>query len=125
MHPLELRLCVINLCSVQGTAIWVQRCENSWPVIRVPKHICQRSTGIRLICIPYTPCLDQKPISFSFTAMQQLHVGLAMCAPQEVVNLAAFYEMRLQEGNKAIFHLEAFVAKFMSVYKNYLVACLE
>merc|ERR1711936_799728 len=30
--------------------------------------------------------------------------------------LAAFYEHRLQKGNKAIYHLEAFVAKFMAIY---------
>jgi replication factor C subunit 3/5 len=37
----------------------------------------------------------------------------------EAVHWATFYEHRLQEGAKAIFHLEAFVAKFMSVYKNW------
>jgi replication factor C subunit 3/5 len=31
---------------------------------------------------------------------------------------AAFYEHRLRTGQKAIFHLEAFVAKIMSVYKR-------
>jgi replication factor C subunit 3/5 len=31
---------------------------------------------------------------------------------------AAFYEHRLRMGQKAIFHLEAFVAKIMSVYKR-------
>ncbi|KAJ9505407.1 hypothetical protein QJQ45_007145, partial [Haematococcus lacustris] len=41
---------------------------------------------------------------------------------QELVLWAAFYEHRLCEGQKAIFHLEAFVAKFMSVYKNYIVS---
>ena len=39
----------------------------------------------------------------------------------EVANLAAEYEHRLQRGSKAIFHLEAFVAKFMGVYKAYLL----
>eukprot|EP00899_Mesostigma_viride_P011203 jgi/Mesvir1/20083/Mv13332-RA.1 len=39
----------------------------------------------------------------------------------EVVHWAAFYEHRLQSGQKAIFHLEAFVAKFMSIYKRYLI----
>lgn len=39
----------------------------------------------------------------------------------EVVKWAAFYEARLASGGqKAIFHLEAFVAKFMAVYKKYL-----
>ncbi len=31
---------------------------------------------------------------------------------------AAFYEHRLQEGQKPIFHLEAFLARFMSNYKQ-------
>jgi hypothetical protein len=30
-------------------------------------------------------------------------------------------EHRMQMGSKAIFHLEAFVAKFMSIYKRYVV----
>lgn len=37
----------------------------------------------------------------------------------EVTQVAAFYEHRLQLGQKAIFHLEAFVAKFMSIYKKF------
>ncbi|XP_002167209.1 replication factor C subunit 3 [Hydra vulgaris] len=37
----------------------------------------------------------------------------------EIVQLAAHYEHRLQLGTKAIYHLEAFVAKFMSVYKRF------
>ena len=43
----------------------------------------------------------------------------------EAVGLAAFYEHRLQGGAKAVFHLEAFVAKFMSAYKNWTVATME
>ncbi|XP_064637150.1 replication factor C subunit 3-like [Lineus longissimus] len=38
----------------------------------------------------------------------------------DVTRIAAFYEHRLQLGQKAIFHLEAFVAKFMSIYKRFL-----
>ncbi|EDO40823.1 predicted protein [Nematostella vectensis] len=38
----------------------------------------------------------------------------------EVTNLAAFYEHRILLGSKAIYHLEAFVAKFMSIYKRFL-----
>lgn len=34
--------------------------------------------------------------------------------------MAAFYEHRLQLGNKAIYHLEAFTAKFMAVYKKFM-----
>ena len=38
----------------------------------------------------------------------------------EITEMAAFYEHRMQLGQKPIFHLEAFVAKFMSVYKRFL-----
>mmetsp|Transcript_18868 Transcript_18868/g.34222 ORF Transcript_18868/g.34222 Transcript_18868/m.34222 type:complete len:355 (-) Transcript_18868:81-1145(-) len=40
----------------------------------------------------------------------------------ETVQWAALYSQRLQQGAKAIFHLEAFVAKFMSIYKNWSVS---
>ncbi|KAH8025763.1 hypothetical protein HPB51_011094 [Rhipicephalus microplus] len=38
----------------------------------------------------------------------------------EATVLAAQYEHRLQLGSKAIYHLEAFVAKVMAIYKNFL-----
>jgi len=38
----------------------------------------------------------------------------------EVVTWAAFYEHRIALGSKEIFHLEAFIAKFMAIYKKYL-----
>jgi len=38
----------------------------------------------------------------------------------EVVSMAATYEHRLSKGNKAIYHLEAFVAKFMSIYLRFV-----
>lgn len=38
----------------------------------------------------------------------------------EVVQMAAHYEHRLQLGTKPVYHLEAFVAKFMSVYKRFI-----
>lgn len=38
----------------------------------------------------------------------------------EVTQLAAFYEHRLQLGNKAIYHIEAFIAKFMAIYKQFM-----
>ncbi|XP_016544044.1 replication factor C subunit 3 isoform X2 [Capsicum annuum] len=40
----------------------------------------------------------------------------------EVSNWAAHYEHRMRLGQKAIFHLEAFVAKFMSIYKSFLIS---
>ena len=38
----------------------------------------------------------------------------------DVTQLAAHYEHQLQLGSKAIFHLEAFTARFMSLYKRFL-----
>ena len=38
----------------------------------------------------------------------------------ELTQLAAYYEHRLQLGQKAIYHLEAFVTRFMAVYKRFL-----
>ncbi|PRP85924.1 replication factor C subunit 3 [Planoprotostelium fungivorum] len=43
----------------------------------------------------------------------------------DVVKWAAHYEQRMQTGSKPIFHLEAFVAKFMSLYKQFLSGLLE
>ncbi|XP_002525685.2 replication factor C subunit 3 [Ricinus communis] len=40
----------------------------------------------------------------------------------EISHWAAYYEHRMRLGQKAIFHLEAFVAKFMSIYKAFLIA---
>ena len=38
----------------------------------------------------------------------------------QVVEWASFYEHRIAMGSKEIFHLEAFVAKYMAIYKKYL-----
>ena len=32
-----------------------------------------------------------------------------------------FQEHRMQQGSKPIFHLEAFLAKFMSIYRRYVM----
>eukprot|EP00586_Coscinodiscus_wailesii_P018452 CAMPEP_0172499112 /NCGR_PEP_ID=MMETSP1066-20121228/122206_1 /TAXON_ID=671091 /ORGANISM="Coscinodiscus wailesii, Strain CCMP2513" /LENGTH=275 /DNA_ID=CAMNT_0013272683 /DNA_START=391 /DNA_END=1218 /DNA_ORIENTATION=- len=38
----------------------------------------------------------------------------------DVIESAAFYEHRIATGSKDIFHLEAFIAKYMAIYKKYL-----
>ena len=42
-----------------------------------------------------------------------------------VLESAAFYEHRLQLGSKPIFHLEAFVAKVMALYKKWSIEFME
>lgn len=39
----------------------------------------------------------------------------------KVIEWAAFFEHRMNCGSKPIYHLEAFVAKFMNIYKTFLV----
>ena len=40
----------------------------------------------------------------------------------ETAKHAAYFEHRMNEGSKAIIHMEAFVANFMAVYKKYLIS---
>jgi replication factor C subunit 3/5 len=40
----------------------------------------------------------------------------------DVIKWSAFYEHRIRMGTKVIFHLEAFVAKFMRIVEEYLMS---
>lgn len=42
----------------------------------------------------------------------------------DVLHWAAFYEHRSHLGSKPIFHMEAFVARFMALYKQFMVSML-
>ena len=55
-----------------------------------------------------------KSLSNEINAFVDDEVKLIVC------RYAAEYEHRLQMGNKAIYHLEAFVARLMSEYRKYL-----
>ncbi len=39
----------------------------------------------------------------------------------EVLKFAVMFEHRCKEGSKAIIHLEAFLARVMSIYKGYSI----
>ena len=54
------------------------------------------------------------------TLVQELTRNLDNSLKKEIFEWAAFYEHRLALGSKDIFHLEAFIAKFMAIYKKYL-----
>lgn len=43
-----------------------------------------------------------------------------MSLKTQTLNFAGTYEHRMQQGSKHIFHLEAFVAQFMALYKKFL-----
>lgn len=54
------------------------------------------------------------------TLVRELLKNLDDSLKQQVMEWAAFYEHRIAMGSKEIFHLEAFVAKYMALYKKYL-----
>lgn len=64
-------------------------------------------------CIP--PNLIVKTLLFKL--LERIDDGMK----SELVYWAAFYEHRLRTGSKAIYHLEAFVAKVMAAYKSFLM----
>lgn len=63
-------------------------------------------------CIPASTILKH--------LVQELLKNLDDSLKVQVVEWAAFYEHRIAMGSKEIFHLEAFVAKYMAIYKKYL-----
>ncbi|KAB0802839.1 hypothetical protein PPYR_05025 [Photinus pyralis] len=54
------------------------------------------------------------------TMVSELVKNCDISLKAEIISQAALFEHRLQHGNKAIFHFEAFVAKFMCLYKRFL-----
>ncbi|CCI41120.1 unnamed protein product [Albugo candida] len=52
---------------------------------------------------------------------RELMVRLDDDLKHELLQWAAFYEHRMQRGSKDIFHFEAFIAKFMTLYKKFLL----
>lgn len=52
------------------------------------------------------------------TLLEELLKNCDVHLKVNVIECAAFYQHRMQHGNKAIFHLEAFVAKFMYQYQK-------
>jgi replication factor C subunit 3/5 len=65
-------------------------------------------------CIPPTTILR----TLTFKLLPQVDDALK----GEVIQWSAFYEHRIKTGTKVIFHLEAFVAKFMRILEMYLMS---
>ena len=64
-------------------------------------------------CIPPTTIL--KTLTFKLIPL----IDDALKA--DVIKWSAFYEHRIRMGTKVIFHLEAFIAKFMRILEEYLM----
>lgn len=84
---------------------------------RTPRRILEvRSQLYDLMthCIPATTIL----LTLTFKLIAMIDDELK----GEVIKWAAFYEHRIKTGTKVIFHLEAFVAKFMRILEMYLMS---
>jgi replication factor C subunit 3/5 len=62
-------------------------------------------------CVPPTEIFKR----LLHTLLQDVDLSLI----QPVTEAAAEYEARMQNGTKPIFHLEAFVAKFVCIYRDF------
>ncbi|GAM37583.1 DNA clamp loader [Talaromyces pinophilus] len=83
---------------------------------RSPARILQvreRLYDLLTHCIPPTTVLK----TLTFKLVSRVDDALK----PEVIKWSAFYEHRIKLGSKVIFHLEAFVAKFMRIYEGYLM----
>lgn len=95
-------------------------------IARLAREILQEQSPSKLLharemmyelltnCIP--------PDVIMSTLVRELMKSLDDTLKHEVAYWAAYYEHRMCQGSKDIFHLEAFVAKFMAVYKKWLVS---
>ncbi len=60
--------------------------------------------------------------------MEELLANCDETLKLQITILAAEYEHRLRQGSKEIFHIEAFVAKFMCIYQQHIqtiAGCLD
>ncbi|EAA34305.1 putative replication factor C 38K chain [Neurospora crassa] len=93
---------------------------------QIAKEIMEEHTPARILqvraklydllthCIPATIIL--KTLTFKLIPL----IDDALKA--DVIYWSAFYEHRIRTGTKVIFHLEAFVAKFMRIFEMYLMS---
>jgi replication factor C subunit 3/5 len=95
-------------------------------IAQIAKEIMEEHTPARILqvraklydllthCIPPTTIL--KTLTFKLIPL------IDDALKTEVIQWSAFYEHRIKTGTKVIFHLEAFVAKFMRVLEMYLMS---
>ena len=93
-------------------------------IAKLARDILQEQTPSKLISARdmlyelLSNCIPGEMIML--TLVRELMKALDDQVKHEVAHWAAFYEHRMRQGSREIFHLEAFVAKFMSVYSKWL-----
>jgi replication factor C subunit 3/5 len=95
-------------------------------IVRLAREILQEQSPSKLLHVRemlyelLTNCIPADVIMQTLT--RELMKALDDSLKHELAHWAAYYENRIMQGNKEIFHLEAFVAKFMAVYKRWLIS---
>ncbi|ORY30501.1 P-loop containing nucleoside triphosphate hydrolase protein [Rhizoclosmatium globosum] len=87
---------------------------------QTPKRLQDiRGRLYELLCHCIAPEVILKTLMFDIIKL--VDVGIV----PEIVKMAADYEQSMRLGSKPIFHLEAFVAKFMALYKRFLFELMQ
>lgn len=98
-------------------------------IVRMAREIMQEQSPAKLLAARdmlyelLTNCIPAEIIIQTLT--RELMKGLDDQLKHELAHWAAYYEHRLRRGSKEIFHLEAFIAKFMAIYKRWLVSFFD
>lgn len=72
-----------------------------------------------------TSCVPADVIVTSLTDALLAQAGAGDAVQTQTVQWAAFYEHRMRTGSKPLFHIEAFVAKFMALYKKWAITHMK
>ena len=123
-------LLMLEACKVQHSPLAPEQTVvlPDWElyVARISREIMQDQSPNKLLQIRdmlyelLTNCIPADVIIRTLT--RELCKSLDDSLKHELVHWAAYYEHRICLGSKEIFHLEAFVAKFMASYKKWLTA---
>jgi len=126
---LRRAILMFEACRVQSRTMTatteVQLCDWEVYIEATAKQILDEQSPQRLLQVRnrlyelITHCIPPDVIIKTLTSCLVRSLDSQMKV--EITKHAAEYEHRLQLGSKPIFHLEAFVAKFMSVYKKFLI----
>lgn len=143
-EDLAIRMAVASECNIRRALLMLEvakvQVQNSpltsqtqvqlpdWElyIMKLAREVLQEQSPSKLLQVRdmfyelLTNCIPADIIMTTLT--RELMKPLDDELKHELAHWAAYYEHRIQLGSKEIFHLEAFVAKFMSIYKKWLVA---
>lgn len=125
---LRRALLMLEACKVQQYPFTAQQdiVELDWQVYlkETAKQIITEQTPAKLEKIRdrlYELLAQGIPPDMIFKGLvEQLVLNCDMSLKAKTLEYATMYEHRMHNGTKHIFHLEAFVAQFMNIYKKFL-----